>query len=47
MKQLNREETNEIGGGHEPPQYDTQLAPEPPSTDAVVVIDYNPPQQPQ
>ncbi len=47
MKKLNHDQTNEIGGGLDPRQYETQVAPEPTATDPVVVIDYNPPQQPQ
>ena len=47
MKQLDREKTNEIGGGLDARQFDTQVAPEPTTSDPLVVIDYNPPQQPQ
>ena len=47
MKELNPKQTERIGGGRDAPQYDAELAPEPTSSDPVVVIDYNPPQQPQ
>ena len=47
MKELDRKQAEDVGGGRDAPQYEAELAPEPPSTEPVVVIDYNPPQQPQ
>ena len=46
MKDLKHKEIDQVGGGRDAPQYDAELAPEP-ASDPLVVIDYNPPQQPQ
>lgn len=47
MKDLNSKETTDVGGGLDPRLYETQVAPEPSTTDPNVVIDHNPPVQPQ
>ena len=47
MKEINTEQAKEIGGGLEPRQYETQVAPEPTTTDPLIVVDYPAPIQPQ
>lgn len=47
MKELDPMQAQRIGGGRDAPPYDADLATEPANSDPIVVIDYNPPQQPQ
>lgn len=47
MKLLPTESAQDVSGGLDPREYETQIAPEPATSDPLVVIDYNPPQQPQ
>lgn len=47
MKQLNPDQAGDVGGGLDPCDYETQLAPEPAPAEPLPVIDYNPPVQPQ
>jgi hypothetical protein len=47
MKPLQSDHAEEVGGGLDPRFSETQLAPEPQPGDPLVVIDYNPPVQPQ
>jgi hypothetical protein len=47
MKELHREQLDQVRGGLDSHQTDAQLAPDPQATDPNIVIDYNPPQPPQ
>ena len=47
MKTIPAEEADDIAGGLDLRQSELQMAPEPQPADPLVVVDYNPPVQPQ
>ncbi len=46
MKDLNPKQVEDVAGGLEPREYDTQVAPEP-VPDSTIIIDYDPDRTPK